>query len=302
MRLGSALTAVAIATLAILVGCGEKGGGDGAGDKDGGGLFPARIASGGLQRVAEPRTFVGDSLWEYIDGGAEIYHSYGFVDVSTAEYKAAAVEIVADVYRFATPEEAYGLYSYMRPDDPQVLDLGVQGYFTGQTLEFVKGDRIVRLTGFVESAATTAALDSLAGHFDAAIAGTTARPATLALFPADGMIPNTDKMVAAAFLGQAELRQVYTCDYIFGEQTVTLFLSEDKSGAKFLRWREDVARGGNVVETPAGLPYDEGYYLAVNDDFYGLIVGGLCSGYLAGAINFSPGFQTRLTDWLQSLK
>ncbi len=48
-------------------------------------LMPEKIAETQLSRSSEPRLFVGDSLWEYINGGAEVYHTYDFVDVATAE-------------------------------------------------------------------------------------------------------------------------------------------------------------------------------------------------------------------------
>ena len=63
-------------------------------------LLPAKAERANLERVGEIRTFVGDSLWEYIDGGAEVYHLYDFIDVTTADYKSDQIDLVADIYHF----------------------------------------------------------------------------------------------------------------------------------------------------------------------------------------------------------
>jgi hypothetical protein len=72
--------------------------------------------------------FVGDSLWEYINGGAELYHTYEFVDVATAYYLQDSTEIVVDIYRFATPDDAYGMYTQLRPGGPGTMNYGIEGF------------------------------------------------------------------------------------------------------------------------------------------------------------------------------
>jgi len=97
MKRFSCLLVTLVALAAGLLACGE-----GSNEAEPATLsqyFPDRIAEIGLDRVSEVRTFVSDSLWEYINGGAELYHSFGFVKVSTADYKSAGVELVLD---FAT--------------------------------------------------------------------------------------------------------------------------------------------------------------------------------------------------------
>ena len=88
-------------------------------------FLPESSAKTNLKRISDVRTFVGQTLWEYIDGGAEIYYLYDFEIVATADYKADSVEIVVDIYKFDSPDNAYGLYSMLRPVDAQPVKLGL---------------------------------------------------------------------------------------------------------------------------------------------------------------------------------
>jgi hypothetical protein len=264
--------------------------------------FPDRTGNEGLEKVSEIRTFVGDSLWEYIDGGAELYHTYGFVKVSTADYRASDVELVLDLYEFKTPEGAYGLYSMLRPDNPDLVQLGVVGFFTGASLDFVKGNILARVIGFDETPATGEAIPSLATQVVSLLPGTTDRPAMFALFPQEGAIANTDKLIGEAFLGQAFLKMVYTRDYVIGSDTLTLFVLNDPDGAAFAEWFTQVPEKERSPASLADLPFDEHYSLLISNPYYGDILTGLKNGKLVGMIQFSDRHFKFVSDWLMSLR
>ena len=113
-------------------------------------FLPVAIEETGVTRSSEVRIFADTLLWEYINGGAELYHQYGFAEVATADYRRGQTEIVADVFRFETPEGAYGLYTAMRPDHPAVVPFGIEGFKSGSSMDYIKGSFLVRLTGYDE--------------------------------------------------------------------------------------------------------------------------------------------------------
>lgn len=265
------------------------------------GYFPQRVEATALEKRSEIRTFAGDSLWQYIDGGAEIYHTYGFVKVSTADYRNSGAELVLDLYEFKTPEGAYGLYSAFRPDTPELLKLGVEGYFTGASLEFVRGTIMVRITGYNESEATGAALKSLATQLASTVPGTTEPPAMFELFPTAGIVPNTDKIIGASFLGQPFLNMVYTRDYQLENDKLTLFLVPDPVGETFAQWSERCSDAEKSAAAAAGLPFDENYHLSVANNYYGTILVGLKNGKLAGVLNYFDRHRQFFSGWLQNL-
>ena len=296
MRQFNCMLVTLVGLVAVMLAC---GGGSDSVESDGlGRYFPVGLAQQGLEKVSETRTYMGDSLWEYINGGAELYHSFGFVKVTTADYKSPQTELVLDLYQFETSDGAYGLYSGLRPDEPEFVALGVEGYFTGSSLEFVKGDIMVRLVAYDVSEATAAALKGLAANLAAELPGTIEPPDAFRLFPEDKSLAGSDRMVGEGFMGQAFLHMIYTRGYLVGSDTVMLFIANDRSGAMYARWSE--VPGPDHV-TASGLPFDEDYYFVVPNSYYGNILAGLKSGLLVGMINFSDQHQQFMTDWLLSL-
>jgi len=264
--------------------------------------FPDRDNGEGLVKDSEIRTFVGDSLWEYIDGGAELYHTYGFAKVSTADYRSSQVELVLDLYEFKTPDGAYGLYSMLRPDQPEIVRLGVEGFFTGSSLDFVRGNILARVIGFDETPATGEAIRSLATQVASLLPGASDRPAMFGLFPPEGVIANTDKMIGEAFLGQAFLKMVYTRDYAVSGDTITLFALSDPDGAALAEWFSKISDKEKSPVSLVDMPFDENHSLLITNPYYGDILAGLKKGKLVGMIKFSDRHFKFVSDWLTSLR
>jgi hypothetical protein len=263
--------------------------------------FPQSVESVGLRMTSEIRLYVGDSLWEYIDGGAELYHSFGFVDVATADYEAGETEIVLDLYRFGNSEGAYGLYAGLRPDMPDIVPYGLEGYITGSSLEFVKGVFMVRMIAYDESDATVAAMKALAAYMSDVLPGTTDRPAMFDLFPVENAVNGSDRIVGEGFLGQASFQMVYTRDYDFGEETVTLFLSQDQDGAQFASYFSQTPEKERSAFGCDAFPFDENYCVVSNVGYYGEVLSGLINGKLAGTVNYSDQQKEFVIAWLNSL-
>jgi hypothetical protein len=73
---------------------------------------------------AEPEAedYVGDDLFIYINGGAEIYHEYGFGQVSVRRYERGEERVSVEIYTMA--ESAFGIYSFSRSQGGRQLELG----------------------------------------------------------------------------------------------------------------------------------------------------------------------------------
>jgi len=277
------------------------GGGEKKTDVDINSFLPERIADIGLERISAIRTFNDKQLWEYINGGAELYLSYNFIEVATADYKHEDIEIVVDLYRFDSDVDAFGLYSMFRSPDVQPIQLGVEGFTAPATLNFVKGKFLVRLVGYDESAESSLALVNLAEEINKLIPGTMAPPAMFELFPKENRVPLTDKYYIESYLGQKAMSEVYSRNYFCSGDSISLFISTDSAGAKHMEWNNIAEKTGRQEISPEGLPYDEGYTLIINDGYYGKIIIGLRNQKLAGIVNYSDKQIELLTNWLNSL-
>jgi len=264
-------------------------------------FLPQELTDAGATRSSEVRSFRGDSLWQYIDGGAELYHLYNFVEVATADYKVGTTEFTIDIYRFDNADNAFGLYSMMRPEKAKLMSLGVEGFSSTANLQFVKGELVINLLGYDESEATSLALSQAAATLDKLIPGTTNRPDAFMLFPTENRMPATDRYFAQSFLGEKTLTHVYCCRYQLISDTVTLFLSQDAPRSKLLQWFERLSEMDNITPSPQELPFDDRSAFVTHDTHYGTIIAGLRKGRLVGMVGYSEEHKEFFVEWLESL-
>lgn len=288
-----------IISVALITAC--AGSKKAPGDLRAANYLPEKIDPFGIERTSKIRTFAGDSLYEYIDGGAEIYHLYDFIEVATADYRCNQTEIVVDIYRFDNADDAYGLYSMIRPDGPRIVQFGVEGFTSALSLDFVKGVFLVRLIGYDESSETELVIDNLAKRLNELVPGTTNPPAAFSLFPKENKISATDKYYSESFLGRKFLTCVYSQDYILEGDTLTLFSTADDSGDKFRQWSELAVTDDKIRNALKELPYDDENVFMIIDNYYGKIVAGLKSGRLLGIVNYNEKHKAFLTVWVNSL-
>lgn len=251
-------------------------------------------------RTSEAIIYAGESLWEYINGGAEIYHQYKFEEVATAYYQIDTLEMVVDVYKFSGLANAYGLYTTIRPDNPVIISIGIQGFSATNSLTFVKGEFVVRITAFVPGEKTAKSLNQIAGQIESCLAGTEERPNQFTLFPEKGSIPSMDKFYAMSFQGHSFLTEFYSQDYFLNGDTIKLFMTENEAINKFSKWKEAISESGKSLESIQGLPFGENEALIV-ETFYGQVLAGLKGERLIGMANYSGKHQQFFSDWVRTL-
>ncbi len=88
-------------------------------------VFSAADSLGGLQtndfpelKIMHSATYDGNSLWGYIDGGADLYLEYGFDSLLVQEIVLSEKSFRVELYHMKSAEAAYGIYSVMhfKPD------------------------------------------------------------------------------------------------------------------------------------------------------------------------------------------
>ena len=94
------------------------------------------------------REYDAKTLYEYIDGAADLFNSYGFVRLATADYVSGAGEhaVTVEVYDMGEPLHAFGLFASERPPDVKALGLGNQGYAGDGVVAFWQGRQYVKVS------------------------------------------------------------------------------------------------------------------------------------------------------------
>ncbi len=179
----------------------------------------------GWKQAGEIQTFDPRTLFEYIDGAADLYLAYDFQELQSAEYRAEnKASVTVDVYRHATPDHAFGIYSQERLAGGEFLDIGVQGYLDKNLLNFVTGNYYVKIASFGTGPEDREVLLAFGRKTETNLGQKGALPSLLSGFPPEGKILRSEKFVARNFLGYPFLRSAFTADYEVSGQAFRLFI------------------------------------------------------------------------------
>ena len=134
-------------------------------------------------------TYNRRTLFQYIDGGAELYLTYKFQKASVRRYAKAGApksEITLDIYDMGTPDEAFGIFSAEREDES--VGIGQDSECGGGLLRFWKGQYFVAIVVRGEAEAAKPAMMEMARAAEAAIPITGNKPALLSRLPKVGLV------------------------------------------------------------------------------------------------------------------
>jgi hypothetical protein len=255
-----------------------------------------------------PTTYSPETLFEYIDGGAESFLQFDFQELASATYVSDEVHhgenrkslgtspatISVDIYRHRDAMRAFGMYTQERPAGTTPLPIGIEGYGGQDYLELVVGSTYVKL---VQSGAQDpAALRRFAEKLAAGLPGTRAAPAVLKCFPERGKRVRAEKLTARDFLGHPFLHDAVAVPYQIGGANFRLFVVEGKDAADL---RAMVTRYRAVGKSPdsAGEAGPEGT-ATVKDPLNGEVVIQWKGRWLWGAVDQAPAERKALIDEL----
>lgn len=162
---------------------------------------------------SEPRIYGPENLWDEINGGAEVFVSYGFRELEIREITADSITVSVGIYDMGSRLNAYGMFRTETPEDAEFGPIGVRSYIVAPYLGLLLKDRFYvkasAYTGKMGEAEYAALLASLA----AALPGGDDLPDELALLPAEGKIAGSDRFTRESFLGLKELRHCVHARY-----------------------------------------------------------------------------------------
>ncbi len=133
-----------------------------------------------------------DNLYEYINGGAELYISYQFRHVAARTYRREnQPEIKVDVFDMGEAWGAFGVFAQSRETVDDFVGLGIESEYAAGLLTFWKDRYYVSILAYPENAQRKGLVKTLAGHLARAIPGKGAKPAIVDRLPVKGMVPES---------------------------------------------------------------------------------------------------------------
>ncbi len=131
-----------------------------------------------------------DNLYEYINGGAELFLSYGLREMVTRLYTCPdQPEIIVDVFDMGTSQNAYGVFSYSRETEDTTFGQGSQ-YAPGLLL-FWKNHYYVSILFTPQTEAAKETAFWIARHIESAIPEEGQLPEIIKLLPQQNLLWET---------------------------------------------------------------------------------------------------------------
>jgi hypothetical protein len=233
----------------------------------------------GWEQSSEIQTFIPKTLFEYINGAADLYLSYDFQELKVAEYQNdKKASVIVEAYRHKTPTHAFGIYSQERLSNANFLDVRAQGYIENNVLNFLTGSYYVKMTSYNTGAEDREILLTFAKKMSENLGEKGSLPSILSSFPEDGKRKNSEKFINRNFLGYSFLHSAFTADYELSGMKFKLFVIEGEGGndcrdmiQKYLQQtgslRKDIVEGCYTISDP--------YHGEIEVDWRGKYIGGI---------------------------
>jgi hypothetical protein len=252
----------------------------------------------GLVSVEEPQTYFPENLYEYINGAAEIYLSYGFRELIVAEYKTEETSdmVSVEIYDMGDHKNSFGIYSAERYPDNTFVSIGTQGYLEEGTLNFLVGCYYVKLLCYDCEDRADEMLKEFSEELVKRVHDKAGFPALLEGFPTEGRIPNSEKYILRNFMGYRFLHDGYLVNYEVGGLSFDCFLIEGENleEAQHMLQQFLEAKGLSSVQKVSSR-------YQINDRYYHHIYLALVDNCICGVMKIKEGSEKIGEKYLENL-
>jgi len=130
------------------------------------------------------------TLYQYMNGAAEIYLSYSFQQLLVRRFvKDQQPDIIVELFDMGSSEDAFGVFTHSR--ESEEMGIGQDSEYRGGLLCFWKGKFFVCVLTERQSPSTESAVLDLGRAISSAIEDTGSKPKLLDFLPAEGLLPRS---------------------------------------------------------------------------------------------------------------
>ena len=240
-------------------------------------------AADGWKLPAKVETFNSENLFDRINGAADIFLACNFVEMTAVDYTKTGADtyVTLQMYRHATPLDAFAIYSAERSPGSTILKIGAEACRETGYLHFLSGRMYVKITTSDESAATAAMMEKVARALAEKIDPNAALPAILKAFPPENKQPASEILVVNSFLGHKFLNNAWRATYASDGKEYQLFIIDGQTREGAEKMLADYYKFNRKTTTP-----EEGAF-TMPDRFLGDIPLLWRGRYIYGVINDS---------------
>ncbi len=246
---------------------------------------------GNFKKAAEPEHYFPDTLFDYINGGAELFLAYGFVELMVTQFIEdgnPAHRATLEIYNMGTIENAFGVSKAEQGGDRYKLPGGAEGRLGHGMLQFYKGTFYVNIFLPPTSKAYPAVAEHIGTTIEERIKGSFSRPDFFVLMPMEHRVAGSENYTNKDFLGQPFFNRIASAQYAQDNETYTVFLSvtSDKEAAQSLKNYKEylIQEQAYLGELPGGMRGFTG-----RDPYYGNCAVAIIKDRIAGVLSNPDG-------------
>jgi uncharacterized protein DUF6599 len=177
-------------------------------------FLPRQQEAPSWQLAADPIVVPGNRLVTYLDRDADIFVSYGVIDMTAGNYTSTNGNGFAtvEIYRFPDFVKAFGAYSLHKIQNAQYVNIANEAFVGKHSVNVWRGPFYVRLTGGGTPDAN-ASLMRLAQFVADRMPPASAKPAVFNFLPATYRVPNSERYSAKSGFGQPFLGNSFQASF-----------------------------------------------------------------------------------------
>ena len=251
-------------------------------------ILPAGGCAVGWVMDGKPALFMEDTLFDHINGEAELYFPYGFDALATARYNkkdAPGSEVMADVYRMGSLLDAFGIWSNYRKADAPGCNLGADCVLSSSQMLFYQDRYFIRLQATGTPTPGQDVFLACGRALSRNLPPGKGRPGELEIFHVNGIVPKTERYLPQSVLGYPFFRRGMTAEASLNGERAQVFVVFEDSAAAASKAFDQYLASLKEEGREATLSGKEGRIsLEGIDPLYGKVIVEQSDRYLIGAI------------------
>jgi hypothetical protein len=273
-------------------------------------LLPEEMPEG-WALAENPQNYTKKTLFEHLDGQAEIFLKYGFQKSIFAIYydrEKSGNQIELDIYDMGSVLQAFGIFSRFRAEG-QAMGIGLDSYLNGQSALFYQGKYFVMLYA---TESNSSILKKFSINASKKIPDRRPPPREIGYFPKNGLKPGSIRYFPEGLLGHRFLGRGFQGAYIEKvevqdkDREFNLFFAlfkDSKDASHALKaYKDYLSKKGKIRSDP--LMRFGPYSFSGEDPYQGQMIVTQSGIYLLGAIGFMKSEQgvDRLIELMEEIK
>jgi hypothetical protein len=271
--------------------------------------FPAMRddAVAGLKALSPAEHYQPENLSDKINGKAELYLAAGFRRMQSQRFGLVGQSekwVEHFIYDMGQLRGAFAVFSVQRRSNIDPLELTPYAYRASNGLFFVHGRYYVEIIAAEVDPELQARMEAMARSFVASRQPDTQPLEELTRFPSDGLVPQSQALIADSAFGLDRLDWIFTARYADEQAEATAFVSQRTSTQNAAELADAFHRywldyGGEELVAPASLP--DARIVTILDSYEIVVVHGayLIGVHEAGSLAFGLDLAVRLKRMIE---